>query len=161
MCPKQVHMCDRVHWNGVWDNEGCTVSLQQHLGIRRRKRVELLYAPTPTLSLPLSLSLSLSCLSWSFCYGADHLEVQSKNNLVVTLSRASEEGPQCDLYVWGGSNPTQYYFQFHQSSTFEDLHISIPNPSGIVWYIGVFGLFFSFLPLFHFPLAHASSFNNV
>jgi hypothetical protein len=60
------------------------------------------------------------------------------NNLVVYVTQTSDTG-DCDLYVASNTKPTRFRYQFLDISTRKYSTVTIVNPQGTTWYIGVFG----------------------
>jgi len=69
----------------------------------------------------------------------NYYRYQGVGNKEVTVSLSQTGGGDCDLYVKGGSKPTQTSFDFAELGQLSVFNITIPEPLGTTWYIGVFG----------------------
>jgi len=67
-----------------------------------------------------------------------HIFGQTVNTLVVNVIRTSETGDP-DVYIKSGSNPSRMSYQYLDISTNSNIVLSIPNPLGQTWYIGIYG----------------------
>jgi len=71
--------------------------------------------------------------SWNYY----HIAPNTASNLIVTVNQG--DTGDCDMYIRAGQNPTRYEFDYRDLSFNSQFDITIENPQGSTWYIGVFG----------------------
>jgi len=69
----------------------------------------------------------------------NYYRYQGVDNKEVTVSLVQQGSGDCDLFVKAGRNPTQTDFDYAELSQDQVFNITIPEPLGTTWYIGVFG----------------------
>ncbi len=57
----------------------------------------------------------------------------------MSVNRTSAAG-DCDLYVKANGNPSRFDYQYYDITVNPNISVTILNPSGIIWYIGVYGM---------------------
>jgi hypothetical protein len=88
----------------------------------------------PNLILDTNMTGYVGDNAWNYFHIIDN----TVNSLVVTVRQTSDTG-DCDLYVRGNAKPTRFDYQYVDISTHTTSTVTIVNPQGTTWYIGVFG----------------------
>lgn len=91
---------------------------------------------TMTYNLPLDYPVPgyVGDNAWNYY----HVVASTTNNLLVSVNRTSSVG-DCDLYVKANGNPSRFDYQYYDITVNPNISVTILNPSGIIWYIGVYG----------------------
>jgi hypothetical protein len=67
-----------------------------------------------------------------------HYNAFSTYNLQVQMNQTGTGG-DCDLYVKHDTNPTRFDYTYRDISFHQNVTLTIPNPSELTWYLGVYG----------------------
>jgi len=65
-------------------------------------------------------------------------DVDTTNDVVVAVDQEST-GQDCDIFVKSGQDPSRVSYEYAELSYREQFNVTIENPSGSTWHIGVYG----------------------